>query len=579
MDRAEEVSQLTNQQSGHASKNCRTLAGTCPLIGLVHYVILIFGYRLGEVMPTMTVDQVLQSCTVDELERVYFLGPFAKRINFAAQQNRAVNLIYALESGSRLERGRPCAVIGGGLSGLTASAALHLLGHEVHLFERATTLLARQLTASHRVIHPTVNAWPFEPDLEPTTVLPFFDWCAGVCDDVLDDVLSEWEELAGKTLRDASRLNLSTKVLDFDERDDEVILSTDKNVKVKRFGAVIFAIGFDDEHALPDMKKLPAAKDQSYWRDEGAEEVRNRQGERRFVVSGTGDGGLIDALRLSYERFRKGRLPLQVVTQLAGTDTQTIVRTAERKARSNESFRKHGLWGEYLMAAKCLPEPVKGILEASRIDTPFLVTLVGEDDTATARDAAPIHKLMLAYTWQKGTIQYYQGIVHVGDGGEVYIMAGEKRPPAGDKASKTAKRPPPARGQRIDLGEQCYPPLVRHGAPNALKWLLRNHGSVLEELSRRQSVLSDYFVRPIDAQWLSSLPLPPNFARQDFQDKQFWQARQPKLASLSRIWPHLRGVAVGRAGFEILMVQDGWAPAKLFGVDSIARPITPTVAR
>ena len=114
-------------------------------------------------------DLNLRAASVDGLPRLYFLGPFASRINFAAQQNRALNLISALHESTALEKHKPIAVVGAGLSGVTAATALHLLGYTVHLIEEKAEVLPRQSTTRHRIVHPTVNSWPFSPDLLPTT--------------------------------------------------------------------------------------------------------------------------------------------------------------------------------------------------------------------------------------------------------------------------------------------------------------------------------------------------------------------------------------------------------------------------
>lgn len=501
-------------------------------------------------MPGFSIEQILRAASADNPKRVYFIGPFAKRINFAAQQNRAVNLVYALVKKNKIEKDRPLAVVGGGLAGLTAATILHLLGFEVHLFERAPMVLARQRATSHRVLHPTVNAWPFETDLEPTTELPIFDWSAGVCDEVLKELAAEWQLVAGEQLETGRRLNLRTTVLDFELRDEEVILITDKVVDQKRFGTVIFAIGFDDERPLANAPK------QSYWRDEGAEEVRNLEGDIRFVVSGTGDGGLIDVLRLSYTDFGKGALPLQIVTRLAGSDVEKSVKDAE-DAFTGDNVEQD-LWSAYLRAAKRLPADAAALLEQSRLDIPALVTLVGEDATLTARAAAPIHKLMTAYTWQSGTVRYLPGTLTVANDGKITVLTSKK--------------------QQLELGTGLHPPLVRHGAENALKGLLRNYPGVLDKLIKRQEVLADDFVRPIDPVWLANeVKLPAGFVAQDFGSRTFWTERHKKLNGLSRIWPHVLNVSIGDTGYEVEIEGAGWTPPRLFGV--AARPRAPALAK
>jgi hypothetical protein len=423
---------------------------------------------------------------------------------------------------------------------MTAVALLHLLGYEVHLFERSGALLARQSMTTHRLVHPTVNAWPFERELDPTTELPFFDWCADVCDEVLGRILNEWEAIAGADLKAMGRLHTHVAISDFDVGEDDVALITDSTGVPNTFANVIFAIGFEDE-SLPDH-----APPQSYWENEGAEAVRNADPKARFVVSGTGDGGLIDALRLSYLKFDKGKLPLQIVTDLAGSDSEMLIEEAER-AYAEGIATEEALWNAYREAARRLPPAALANIEASRVKTPHLVLLVGQEPTATARDAAPIHKLLLAHTIGKRTIKYHHGELEIDPCGSARIQV--------------------EKGPTIELGSEFRPPIVRHGARKALEWLLRHRSKVLKDLQDRQQVLADDYIRPIDPGWLAGkVPLPACLQPQDFGDREFWLDRHPRLQALSRIWPHVVAVAVTADGYEVRTRGDGWSPKKLFGV-------------
>ena len=88
--------------------------------------------------PTST---VLAHMRVPGEPAVYVLGSFERRVTLYSQQVRALNLVHALTNGGHLTPGQHVAVIGGGVAGLTAAAALLHLGLNVTLLEKQADLL------------------------------------------------------------------------------------------------------------------------------------------------------------------------------------------------------------------------------------------------------------------------------------------------------------------------------------------------------------------------------------------------------------------------------------------------------
>uniref|UniRef100_B0T9H3 FAD/NAD(P)-binding domain-containing protein n=1 Tax=Caulobacter sp. (strain K31) TaxID=366602 RepID=B0T9H3_CAUSK len=483
----------------------------------------------------------LRAASIDGMPRLYFLGPFASRINFAAQQNRALNLISALEESNALEKDKPIAVIGAGLSGVTAATALHLLGYEVHLIEEKGEILPRQSTTHHRIVHPTVNAWPFSADLLPTTQLPFFDWCADVCDKVMAEIRREWKALAGDRLHADKRLHLGTHVATHKIHRDGVTLTAKPTIST-RFGAVIFATGFEEEAALKNHKTGT-----SYWRDDALEQIRAIDTDARFLVSGTGDGGLIDALRLCHTEFMSGALALNAVTRLYKSPLADEIKAAEQAYRDSQvEGRDLLLWETYQSVAARLPKGLRELLDASLTPHRPLVYLVGVDLTPVARDAAPIHKLLVAHAERAGALDYIDGVVKANARGVLSIQ-------------------PRVKGTYVPTPAPQYA-VIRHGAEKRIQNMLKvGHEKALTKLISNQTALLDSLLSPF---WRrQTFVLPNDYPRPDPTDQKFRDSRRPRAQKIQRIWEHLE-VSDDAHGYklETSLPEEPWYPKSLFGV-------------
>ncbi len=141
-------------------------------------------------MPEDVAEQILQMCRVPDEPSVYVLGTLARTVNFRAQQIRAHNLAWALNS---IEEGE-IAVIGGGVSGATFAMAAQQLGFVVTLFERHEKILSIQAQNHTRYIHPTIALWPFERLSSEKAGVPFLNWS----EDLVKNVIAEMREKLGQ---------------------------------------------------------------------------------------------------------------------------------------------------------------------------------------------------------------------------------------------------------------------------------------------------------------------------------------------------------------------------------------------
>lgn len=505
---------------------------------------IVGGRGAGMATGDLAVAQILRETCYDN-SRVFFLGPFAKRINFVAQQVRALNLVYALRKQSRLEHEKSIAVVGAGLSGLTIATALTLLGYLVHVFEKKGEVLFRQRYTAHRIVHPTIHAWPDHETLDPTISLPFFDWCTNQCDSVMIRIAQEWSTICKELIED-DRFHAGTKVIDYNEIRGGVALTTEPGIRtLPEFGTVIFAIGFEDETIITN---IPAIPKRSYWVDDDLERLRGESPDLRFIVTGTGDGGLIDSLRLIHGQFYKGTLPIKTATDLFQSPAATAISEAERKFRSHE-ISEARLQEVYEECAEYLPQGVIERLEASIIKIRPLVYLIGRRSTPYGRDAAPIHKLLVAYAIRHGFIKYIQGHVSLAENNDCLI----------ETDSELTKPNMPAIPAKAVV--------VRHGAVNALDDLLRNRPNVLRYIQQHQQVLADDMVEPY---WADADIPSPGQAIYKPDDTEFLGDRFKRASRMiNEFWPYMRlSWKLGTRFVTATNIDDKhkWRPKSLFGI-------------
>src|SRR5262249_31458351 len=105
-------------------------------------------------------------------------------------QVRAINLVWALESGNQLRK-KNVAVIGGGAAGITFAAAAARCGANVHLFDSAK-LMHLQMGSWHRPLHPEIFTWPETTAFRPVAHLPLLGWTTGTAHGVATEILSKF---------------------------------------------------------------------------------------------------------------------------------------------------------------------------------------------------------------------------------------------------------------------------------------------------------------------------------------------------------------------------------------------------
>ena len=230
-------------------------------------------------------DRILRTMRPKGWSGLYICGCFDRRITVFTQQARALTLIRALFDAGDLEKGNKLGVIGGGFAGITAAVAAAHKGCEVTLFDANDAVLSLQSAARHRYLHPHIYDWPEPGSTNPVAGLPFLTWEAGYCDAIVRNLREEFEQHCakfGEQLRHEKNATIS-HVRPHLAGDKRVQLIGNEAMIAERFHVVLVATGYGLEAST------------SYWTGDDLDGPFSSM--QRILVSGSGDGGLVDVAR------------------------------------------------------------------------------------------------------------------------------------------------------------------------------------------------------------------------------------------------------------------------------------------
>ena len=229
---------------------------------------------------------------------VYWIGRKATRLTFLSQQQRAVNLIWALVESKCLRKGSKVTVVGAGLAGLTAAAAAASLEANVTLLESKLEPLHLQRGTYHRFVHPNYLEWPTEGFEKSITDLPLLNWYADMAGAVCDTVLEQWDAIGSSVITHYGLQVQSISCESGSQRPAVFTEGGDRNLRIDS-DILILAVGFGIERSLTGITPL------SYWdNDNLSRAFLSGKSPRVYLVTGCGDGGLTDAIRLSIRAFK-----------------------------------------------------------------------------------------------------------------------------------------------------------------------------------------------------------------------------------------------------------------------------------
>ena len=261
---------------------------------------------------------------------LYLVGTFNNGVTVFSQQVRALNLVYALieseevpiiRSPDEFNASKKIAIVGGGFAGLSVAAGLlkKQANARITIFEERDTLLPLQQGCDSRWLHPRIYDWPGDESEAFVAMLPLLNWTAARASDVVVQILTEWKRILASLTSapipkpvlycNARHLQIhgncdsrnSLQIEWVGERRDASDATTLEGLAVgasEKFDIVILAVGFglERDDAL------------SYWRNEVLGQPSLDQPRRTYLVSGQGDGAMIDLLRLRISQYRQDRI-------------------------------------------------------------------------------------------------------------------------------------------------------------------------------------------------------------------------------------------------------------------------------
>jgi hypothetical protein len=363
----------------------------------------------------------------DGLPGVFVLGSLSHRepVTVSVQQARAINLVHALVP-DRLPPGSRLCVIGGGAAGLTAAAYAIVLGLRVTVLEQRKPLWNLRGCRT-RWLHPNLfQRWPDDGWDVTATDFPVMNWYADYACSV-GELL--WAKYRAYFRHQPDATGRDEVVLVRDVRLEPAAgggwtacycLQGDTHYRSAPFDAVIAAVGFGAEAAMRD------AAASVYWLDDAIEREDPHRLDVRYLVSGTGDGGLTDLLRIRLREFRHHHLRElllrlgagrpQLADEVLAADAQVLADATDDRTHVSRRFLD--------IAART---PAGLILRDRRITTSALIT--NREGVALPRGAWRISRFLAAMLLEHD--REHTRYVESGEAGvEVHaLVPGQQRSP------------------------------------------------------------------------------------------------------------------------------------------------------
>ena len=349
---------------------------------------------------------ILARLAVPDHPNVFVLGAFASRLTFNAQQARPFNLMWALGETGRILEGQRLVVVGGGVAGLTAASAACSKGCNVTLFERSSDVLALQRGNYVRHIHPNILDWPAPSSAEQSTHWPFLNWTSATVDNVVQQIEADWLRFADHiTIR--TRHKVLGPIIDVDGKQVLRVVSLDASGRDPQpvdCDYIVLAVGFGLERTL---ERVPG---RSYWLNDSLhQEVPFAPAEaRRILVTGCGDGGLIDGLRLCLRRFEHEAFVEDLLSRADLEPLKARLIQIDHDAGVLPGSASSFLAERYDELGDLIPDAFRAGL-FGRVRRDVRVVLNGADQTPLSLRASILNRFPIHLLWRAGHLVYKQG--------------------------------------------------------------------------------------------------------------------------------------------------------------------------
>lgn len=335
----------------------------------------------------MDIQQAIDdACAIDR--KIYLLFPAGRRITVYAQQIRALTLIEALRQTTWMPEVQSVAIVGGGISGITAAMALHVAdlreGLKVSIFESRERLVPLQASCREKMLAPHIIDWPKAGSTTHHAELPLLEWTAAMAGEVAIDLMRQFDRIE-------INKRVLTRVTGITPDAQGVALTIEQNgtTSTENFEVVIVAAGFG-------LERLPAAirtETPSYWRCNWEQQVELiNAGATEILISGLGDGGLIDFVLCSCPSLSHERLCRDLMSSIDVTAMISAIESIEAGAWANPSTI--GSLGDAYRELKLDRVARELILPNLARNKHFTLLTRGHD--ALSRAAAPLNRLAAA---------------------------------------------------------------------------------------------------------------------------------------------------------------------------------------
>lgn len=323
---------------------------------------------------------------------VFQIGCSASLLTIHAQQRRAFLLVRLLQKTETLHDGMDVAVIGGGIAGITAALALHVSKAKVTIYESASQVVHLQRRNTTRFLHPFIASWPKPGFGYPITHLPYMNWRAEQAGHVTEQLLKQWEFFENEI---SVRVNTKVKRIEHVPGENPKVLFSKGKPKARSHQLVIIAVGYGLE--APSCNMTP-----SYWRNDDFEQVLFPHQGGRFLVSGTGDGGLTEILRLIFLDFHHKRFLQKIMYD---SELRQEAREINRELEGAGKRKTSSFWSQYTSTdfenTAARPE----YLQPARLRTDTAVSINSKQSCVFITRAQILHKILVAKLIKIGAVK------------------------------------------------------------------------------------------------------------------------------------------------------------------------------
>ena len=255
---------------------------------------------------TEFVRDIIQLSQDTEFQNLFSCyGPSHPSIAIRHQQCRILNLVFALKEEGLLRDDSRIGIIGGSFSALMAAGVISMSSDaQCTLMFEGEELLPKLKVGVDIYLSPSLNNAPFGYRFDPKYAgvnQPVFDWNGGTLDVVLGQWLQEYKLLFQKgQINEISNFKVERRQISITHAEHEQLTIINNEGRSFNYDILLDASGFED-NATKFCEETG-----TYWTGSGLNfaDVSNAN----ILVSGNGDSGILEGLRVSVEAFKHQEL-------------------------------------------------------------------------------------------------------------------------------------------------------------------------------------------------------------------------------------------------------------------------------